>query len=506
MFPKRIAIFITLQKNEKIFLFCIIRVSLSVFFFTKYYIRGENQISYFYLLVVLFIISILILIVRNNVFILFIGWDGLGVTSFFLVGFYQNWKTCNNRLLTFFRNRAGDGFLIILFSFILFLNIRLQSYSYLFYSIFVLILLTRITKRAQFPISRWLPAAMAAPTPVSALVHSSTLVTAGILLLIKIFFFRKTFNNQLFCFYIGLLTILVAGLTAIKEKDFKKLVALSTLRQIGFLVFILGIGFFWLSLFHLIIHAFFKRLLFFSVGSVLHYSISLQDHRKYKNTNIFSYLTIFLLQVTLICLIGLFFFSGFFSKDIFLEIRIFPSWKNIIIVIIYILTISLTLFYRSVILLKTINRSRRFLYKYEQSEQFFISVILLFMLRVTMGLFFRANLQNFTEPFIFSEKNTPWYFFVLLFSLFLLFSFFYLKLETFFYLNVLWSSFSNNFQIKKCNRTERAILEKLNFFLINFFTFRKISISFLKKTKTLLILLLFLLILLLFLVFRIKSL
>jgi NADH-ubiquinone oxidoreductase chain 5 len=134
-----------------------------------------------------------------------------------------------------------------------------------------------MTKRAQTPISAWLPAAIAAPTPVRALVHSSTLVTAGIVLLIKFYFLLNYFLFQKFLIFIGLATIFSAGLSALIEIDFKKLVALSTLRQIGILVFILGLGTKWLALFHLVSHAFFKSCLFLVVGGGLHFIFTKQD-------------------------------------------------------------------------------------------------------------------------------------------------------------------------------------------------------------------------------------
>ncbi len=134
-----------------------------------------------------------------------------------------------------------------------------------------------ITKRAQVPVSAWLPAAIAAPTPVSALVHSSTLVAAGIVFILKFYCFVFSSSFQKILFFIGIFTIFIAGLAALIEIDFKKLVALSTLSQIGILFFILGLGRKWLTIFHLISHAFFKRCLFLVVGRGLHFIFSQQD-------------------------------------------------------------------------------------------------------------------------------------------------------------------------------------------------------------------------------------
>jgi NADH-ubiquinone oxidoreductase chain 5 len=252
-------------------------------------------------------------------------------------------------------------------------------------SIFLIVAI--ITKRAQYPISGWLPAAMAAPTPVSALVHSSTLVTAGILLLVKI---NKNFNGCFILFFLGLLTILIAGVTAMKEKDFKKIVALSTLRQLGFLVFIFSQGFYFLCFFHLLAHAFFKSLLFFGVGRILHLKTRLQDTRIYGPSLTRSWFVIFLITITLISLCGLLFTSGFFSKDLFLIIILGRTYRGFMLGVGG-LIIFTTFFYSVGILQKVWSLGEEHKIKNEASCSFSLSCFILILLTILFGSVYSIN-------------------------------------------------------------------------------------------------------------------
>lgn len=316
-------------------------VTFFVVIFSSYYIKEDKILVYFLFMVLAFVVSILILSVANSLFLIFIGWDGLGITSFILIIHYINWKRINNRVFTLLRNRVGDGLIL------LFMGLVLWDFTasiYLYYFRVLLLIFIFITKRAQVPISAWLPAAMAAPTPVRALVHSSTLVTAGIVLIIKFYYviIRTTLQNILL--FIGVVTIFVAGLTTLLEIDFKKLVALSTLRQIGILVFILGLGRKWLCVFHLISHAFFKSCLFLVVGGSLHFAFSRQDRRSFNTIIFFSFSQRTILFLCCVCLCGLFFTRGFISKDLVLD---FISNKNIrrFLLLLFLLRLLLTFIY-----------------------------------------------------------------------------------------------------------------------------------------------------------------
>ena len=324
-------------------------VSGSVIIFSSSYIIREKFFSRFIFLVFLFIISIFLLILRPNIISLLLGWDGLGVTSYLLVIFYQRNKSYNAGILTALTNRLGDVGLLISISLIVYLG----SWSYIYINFFekfcsnilvYLIIISACTKRAQIPFSAWLPAAMAAPTPVSALVHSSTLVTAGVYLLIRINLIIIEINISKFLSLIGILTIIIAGMTAMVEIDIKKVIALSTLSQLGIMIMILGIGNPVLSFFHLISHAFFKAILFICAGLIIHRIKDYQDIRKigFNYTNISLSVSIIIIANMSLC--GLPFLSGFYSKDIIIEIIIIKG-KNLFIFFILILGTSLTVIY-----------------------------------------------------------------------------------------------------------------------------------------------------------------
>ena len=218
---------------------------------------------------------IYLLILSPNLIRLLLGWDGLGVTSYLLVIFYQRNKSYNAGILTAITNRLGDVGLLISISLMLYLGnwnyIFINSFSSIFSNLIIfLIIISACTKSAQIPFSAWLPAAIAAPTPVSALVHSSTLVTAGVYLLIRINLIIIEINIRYILLLIGIITMIIAGFTAIIEIDIKKIIALSTLRQLGIIILTLGIGNPILSFFHLLSHAFFKAMLFICAGIIIH--------------------------------------------------------------------------------------------------------------------------------------------------------------------------------------------------------------------------------------------
>merc|ERR1712025_270936 len=257
-----------------------------------------------------FVFSIIILIFIGRLFGALVGWDGLGVTSFLLVIYYKNRKSLGSGIITALINRLGDCF------FLLILGMFFYSYSY-FYLLVALILITSITKSAQIPFSSWLPAAIAAPTPVSALVHSSTLVTAGVYLLLR---FNLILGEGIEAILIlGCITITIAGIRGVIELDIKKIIALSTLRQLGVIFFSLGLGESFLRYFHLISHAYFKAIIFICAGAIIHSISDYQDLRKIGAGYSRNPLINGVILVGSVRLCGIPFISGFYSKDQILE-------------------------------------------------------------------------------------------------------------------------------------------------------------------------------------------
>ena len=335
-----------------LFIIFVSLISSVVIFYRKRYMSSERNLSRFIILVLLFVFSMILLIISPNIIRIFLGWDGLGLVSYCLVIYYQNVKSYNAGILTALSNRIGDVCILISISWI----INYGSWNYIFYLNFmsndfsikivgIIIILAAITKRAQIPFRSWLPAAIAAPTPVSALVHSSTLVTAGIYLLIR-------FNNLLLDLFIlkillllSGLTIFIAGITANYEFDLKKIIALSTLRQLGLIIRILRIGLPDLAFFHLLTHAIFKALLFICAGVVIHIINNIQDIRYMGGIRYYLPFTSLCLNISNMALCGIPFLAGFYSKDIILEL-VSLRYLNIFIFFLYYISTGLTIYYR----------------------------------------------------------------------------------------------------------------------------------------------------------------
>jgi NADH-ubiquinone oxidoreductase chain 5 len=334
-----------------IFISFVLFISSLVIFYRKDYISRDLTINRFILIVVIFVFSIIILIIRPNLIRILLGWDGLGLVSYCLVIYFQNVKSYNAGILTALSNRIGDVALLICIAWIL----NYGSWNYIFYLeiikrdylilwIAALVILAAITKRAQIPFSSWLPAAIAAPTPVSALVHSSTLVTAGVYLLIRFnVLFVDTFLRKSLLL-IGGLTIFMAGVAANFEFDLKKIIALSTLSQLGLIIRILAIGFPKLAFFHLLTHALFKALLFICAGAIIHRIKNSQDIRDIGALINFIPFTTSCLNIANLALCGIPFLAGFYSKDLILEIVLLSS-INLISFFLYFFSTGLTVCY-----------------------------------------------------------------------------------------------------------------------------------------------------------------
>jgi len=296
----------------------------------------------------LFVGSIVFIIIGSNMIIILLGWDGLGLVSYCLVIYYQNEGSNSAGILTILVNRIGDvGILISLLFIINFGSWRIIDYTLsreILYFIGVLILIGAVTKRAQIPFSAWLPAAIAAPTPVSSLVHSSTLVTAGVYLVIRLRCFFEQGVLSIILIYISIITMFISGLGAVFEIDIKKVVALSTLSQLGLIIIILSIGFYDLAFFHLLTHAIFKAILFLCAGVIIHGVGSNQDIRRIGLIFNLRPLVRGIICLSSFSLIGFPFLSGFYSKDIILEIIYLVNNSFIIILFIMLSTILTTIY------------------------------------------------------------------------------------------------------------------------------------------------------------------
>nr|AML26339.1 NADH dehydrogenase subunit 5 [Hydrophilidae sp. BMNH 1274338] len=333
-----------------LFMSFVLFISSMVIFYSMEYMLGDINMNRFIMLVVMFVMSMMLLIISPNLISILLGWDGLGLVSYCLVIYYQNVKSYNAGMITALSNRIGDVALLMSIAWML----NYGSWNFIYYLDFMkndfammliswLVMLAAMTKSAQIPFSSWLPAAMAAPTPVSSLVHSSTLVTAGVYLMIR-FNFALNLNLMYFLLFISTLTMFMAGLGANYEFDLKKIIALSTLSQLGLMMSILSLGEYELAFFHLLTHALFKALLFMCAGCMIHNLLNCQDIRFMGGLSNFMPLTCSFFFISNMALCGLPFLSGFYSKDLILEI-VSMNYLNLYIYMIYFISTGLTVCY-----------------------------------------------------------------------------------------------------------------------------------------------------------------
>nr|YP_010400252.1 NADH dehydrogenase subunit 5 [Drupella margariticola]UQS75951.1 NADH dehydrogenase subunit 5 [Drupella margariticola] len=317
-------------------------ISGCVMLFSSSYMSHDPFLKRFTWLVMLFVLSMNLLVFIPSLPALLLGWDGLGIVSFALVIYYQNMKSLGAGMLTVLANRIGDVMILISIGLLVLQghwSIILMWDFYLSTWVILTITLAAMTKSAQIPFSSWLPAAMAAPTPVSALVHSSTLVTAGVFLLIRFFPFLNTISEfKIMLLFIAVLTLLMAGIGANYENDLKKIIALSTLSQLGVMMMSLGMGMPFLALFHLYTHALFKALLFLCAGMIIHNSSNTQDIRHMGLLFSQAPLTIACMNVANLSLCGAPFLSGFYSKDLILELSLNDPTNLLMVFLIFLAT------------------------------------------------------------------------------------------------------------------------------------------------------------------------
>nr|YP_010554627.1 NADH dehydrogenase subunit 5 [Hydromanicus huapingensis]UYO79247.1 NADH dehydrogenase subunit 5 [Hydromanicus huapingensis] len=397
------------------FFFIVMLISSMVVYYSKSYMNSELNLSRFVILILLFVLSMVLLIFSLNLISILLGWDGLGLVSFCLVIYYQNVKSLNSGMLTILSNRVGDVFILMAIVWM----VNYGSWNFLHYIkimnnfseswiIFFFVLIAAMTKSAQIPFSAWLPAAMAAPTPVSALVHSSTLVTAGVYLLIR---FIHIYSNEIimnFLLIMSSLTMLMAGLSANFEIDLKKIIALSTLSQLGLMMSILCLGFKSLTFFHLCTHAIFKALLFMCAGLVIHNMKNSQDIRMMGGVGNFMPLVFINFNISNLALCGMPFMAGFYSKDLILEMVYFSN-LNMVIFFFFFFSTGLTVSYTiRLIYMSFLKEASYFSYfsLYDKDYIMIVSMFMLLMISIMGGSMMSwLILPNFYMVYLFGVKK-----------------------------------------------------------------------------------------------------
>lgn len=321
------------------FMRVVLSISTIIIIYSYNYMSPYSKPSYFLWLTVLFVTSMILVILIPNLFFAMLGWDGLGLVSFFLIVYYQNQSSIVSGVFTLLINRVGDRLflctLIVIFytfpDFTFFTSDLPRSFLVSF------LVLTFMTKRALYPFSPWLPLAMAAPTPISALVHSSTLVTAGLYLMMRFHYLLYSSPHIIQLLFIArIFTSFYAGINAIFEVDLKKLIALSTLRHLGFIGMAFSIGLLYLRFFHLLVHALFKSLLFITIGDIIINLNHAQDARYLSRGFHMTPFSVFLIRVSLLNLLGIPRLRGFFSKDLVLETISYSNASLFVELILYV--------------------------------------------------------------------------------------------------------------------------------------------------------------------------
>jgi NADH-quinone oxidoreductase subunit L len=338
-------------------------VGLLIHIYSLGYMQDDPGLPRYYAGLNLFLTAMLLLVLADSFILMFIGWEGVGVCSFLLIGFWYGERlNANAARKAFIMNRIGDvGFLLAMFmTYRTFGTLEIaavnQAAGGLVYGsaaltlIGLLYLLAATGKSAQLPLQVWLPDAMAGPTPVSALIHAATMVTAGVYLVARTApLFAQAPAASATVAWVGALTALIAAFSALAQKDIKKILAYSTISQLGFMFVAVGAGAYWVGVFHLFTHAFFKALLFLASGSVIHALNGEQDIDRMGGLGRVMRITGITALIGTLAISGVPFLSGFFSKDAItlytLRSEMLLDYGGPVLYAILLLTSILTAFY-----------------------------------------------------------------------------------------------------------------------------------------------------------------
>lgn len=403
-------------------------VSYLVHIYSVSYMSHDPHKQRFFTYLSMFTFMMIVLVTGNNYLVMFVGWEGVGVCSYLLVNFWFTRIAANQSSLSaFLTNRIGDCILTLGLIIIIITYGNLDYYtvfslsSYINENIVTIIglclLIGAMAKSSQLGLHVWLPFAMEGPTPVSALIHAATMVTAGVYLLIRnspLIEFSSTI--LITCLWLGAITTMSSSLIGFFQQDIKKIIAYSTMSQLGMMVLAIGLSTYNISLFHLINHAFYKALLFLSAGSIIHAVSDNQDLRKYGGLKYYLPLTYSVLIIASLSLIAIPFMSGYYSKDFILEYAYGTyTFSSISVYFLSLLGASFTTLYSIKILYLTFITNPNGLYTYYRKAHegdiymtlplVILSIFSIFWGYITKDFYIGIGTDFFSDNSIFIHSN-----------------------------------------------------------------------------------------------------
>ena len=377
-------------------------VSSLVHIYSIGYMSNDPHNQRFFSYLSLFTFMMIILVTANNFLLMFVGWEGVGICSYLLVNFWFTRIAANQSSLSaFLTNRVGDCFLTVgLFA-------TLWSFGNIDYStifslspfisensitiIGVCLLIGAMAKSSQFGLHVWLPMAMEGPTPVSALIHAATMVTAGVYLLMRSSpLIEYSSTVLILCIWVGAITTIFSSLIGLFQQDIKKVIAYSTMSQLGMMVIAVGLSSYNIALFHLVNHAFYKALLFLGAGSIIHAVSDNQDFRKYGGLKSFLPLSYSVMLIASLSLVAFPFMTGYYSKDFILETAYgqFSFSSNVIYYIAVISAMFTTLYSIKILYLTFITNPNGSLIDYKKVHEGDIFISLPLIILAIFSIFF----------------------------------------------------------------------------------------------------------------------
>jgi NADH-ubiquinone oxidoreductase chain 5 len=383
-------------------------VSSLVHIYSIGYMNGDPHNQRFFSYLSLFTFMMIILVTGDNYLLMFVGWEGVGVCSYLLVSFWFTRIAANqSSLAAFLTNRVGDCFLTVGMFILLWTFGNVDYYTVFSLSpsinqdiitlIGFCIIIGAMAKSSQVGLHVWLPMAMEGPTPVSALIHAATMVTAGVYLFIRCSPLMEYSSTALiFCLWLGSITTIFSSLIGLFQQDIKKVIAYSTMSQLGMMVIAVGLSSYNIAIFHLVNHAFYKALLFLGAGAVIHAMNDNQDFRKYGGLRAFLPLTYSVILIASMSLVAIPFMTGFYSKDLILE-SAFGSYMFSGVVVYFVATIGAvftTLYSVKVIYLTFFANPNGPLINYKSAHEGDIYMSLPLMVLAVFSIFFGYILKD----------------------------------------------------------------------------------------------------------------